>query len=1400
MPLEFHIVPKLLVDPQDDEDLVHKKYVDDLAGTGTGGGVDEVPDDDKLYGRMRAAGAANGTWEEITGGAGGVTIDDTTPSTTTVFSSDKTLAEIDALINDAAPAANTTYSSDKIETELANAGGGAGVTINDTTPSASTVFSSNKTLAEIEALINDTAASTTTTYSSNKIATDIAAAGTASATEIPAGDDLDTYYTSGRYYGLATGITNLPETSGESFNLAIEQLGAALRKQTFWAGPYQAMTMYVRSCNSSGVWGSWMAVLTAPAGDAYGDLSPKGHPNGVLVTKIQGTKIADPLNPTNGQVLAWNATATQWEPLTPAAGTPTLTGDVTGNTGASVVERIRGRTVVTTAPTAGQVLGWNSLASQWEPQTPSGNAVQIQGRTVAASAPTAGQLLTWNALASQWEPQAAAGLIDDVTASTTRTFSSTKINTELATKQNALAAAAANNVLIAPTTAGGAPTTKPITDFATIDDVSAAATTHTWSSTKIAAELAGVTGGGGTGGAAIDDATPSLSTTFSGTKIVADLALKQNVLVARTFTASPTTTAAGSYNGSADVTIGIAPNLTAGTAANTLPTAGTATALTTLLNTTRNCLAWLVGRVVPAGGTANQVLAKASATDHDLTWMTPATGGGDVTMVGDVTGASYANTVEKVRGRTVATTTPSAGQALTWNSTASQWEPVTLAGDVTGAVATNTVARIQGRAVATTAPTANQLLTWNGTTSAWTPTTYAPTLAGDVTGALGTTTVARIRGSDVSTTAPVTGQALVWSGTAWTPTSGGAYGAPDTIAHKAPLTNVHTWIPSATQGLFAGEAISISTANGAPSTARWRYLANSSSVANQQSILALGVDNRLLQKTNNSGTWSAWTEYAGLNAQPNFSERDPTQTTSTTPLGDERISGAPTAGTGAVPTTATTGNDTWRLQSGTAGITSIYVRGPATGVAGNTWLAYPINPPLPQNTAVEVSFTASASTLFMAFRSGVTGAYGGVSTAQQTVTVSSGLNTRDVSPTGSATFNWLVVSPGNSSTGSALVSHVGNTFQMHHCRMVGTPIIEGTLSKTLTLKSAFDVSVYGSGATASLFIGGGGSTCRANGNLAIGRSAANAITTGQHNVFLGRSAGAAATTSSYNVAVGYAALAAVTSGYNVALGYNAMASATIGYNVAIGLNALRSVTTGSENVAIGDTACGSTAGDGYTCISATYGVFIGYNTKAAGSGDSSSTVASGTNEIVIGYNAVGGGSNTVTLGNTSITRLRAQVTAITSTSDRRLKENIQPANLDMCIDAVKAIPVRRWGWRGFMGNRPDRHVTGFIADDVEKVFPKSVDEQDMLLPVYENGKPKMRRFRQLEEGQEEEQPPDPNDPNYEPDKEEPEMFLMKHMKSLTMDQGLPTLWGAVQRLIQRVEELEEKSDAITRAH
>lgn len=143
---------------------------------------------------------------------------------------------------------------------------------------------------------------------------------------------------------------------------------------------------------------------------------------------------------------------------------------------------------------------------------------------------------------------------------------------------------------------------------------------------------------------------------------------------------------------------------------------------------------------------------------------------------GDLSGPLESPTVTKLQGNRVSPIDPVTGQALVWDG--KQWVPgattggtVTLAGDATGPSNANTVAAIQGQPVSALAPSAGEVLTWDGSQWQAAPSSGAVTLAGDVTGPSGANTVERIQGYDVSPTAPATNEALVWDGTAWTPTA-----------------------------------------------------------------------------------------------------------------------------------------------------------------------------------------------------------------------------------------------------------------------------------------------------------------------------------------------------------------------------------------------------------------------------------------------------------------------------------------------------------------------------------------------------------------------------------------------------------------------------------------------------
>lgn len=188
-------------------------------------------------------------------------------------------------------------------------------------------------------------------------------------------------------------------------------------------------------------------------------------------------------------------------------------------------------------------------------------------------------------------------------------------------------------------------------------------------------------------------------------------------------------------------------------------------------------------------------------------------------------------------------------------------------------------------------------------------------------------------------------------------------------------------------------------------------------------------------------------------------------------------------------------------------------------------------------------------------------------------------------------------------------------------------------------------------------------------NTAVGRSALTANTTGIYNVAVGTRALTANSVGQANVAIGDYCLNANLSGdYNISIGHNAMSLNTVGNNnvgigeqalykqtignsntaigsyamndnltgsnnTAIGNQALYSNTTGGNNIAIGDIA-GRIDLLGAQNINSNTSIYIGNNTR--------SSTTSDTNQIVIGYAAEGKGSNTIQIGNTSITRTYLQ--------------------------------------------------------------------------------------------------------------------------------------------------------------
>lgn len=189
-------------------------------------------------------------------------------------------------------------------------------------------------------------------------------------------------------------------------------------------------------------------------------------------------------------------------------------------------------------------------------------------------------------------------------------------------------------------------------------------------------------------------------------------------------------------------------------------------------------------------------------------------------------------------------------------------------------------------------------------------------------------------------------------------------------------------------------------------------------------------------------------------------------------------------------------------------------------------------------------------------------------------------------------------------------------------QVTGNTYLGGSLSINTSGQTQTITTYYGANSNGSNFFAGGG-----------GLSSIGAVGNG----LLG----------SLNASFGVGSLLNLTQGYsNSAFGMNAQRDVTTGYhNATIGKDAGIRITTGYQNVGVGSLTLGVTTGNNNVAVgfsagrvdtttafasTITQGVYIGSETKASLDGAS--------NEIVIGYNASGNGSNTVTIGNSSITQ------------------------------------------------------------------------------------------------------------------------------------------------------------------
>jgi len=144
----------------------------------------------------------------------------------------------------------------------------------------------------------------------------------------------------------------------------------------------------------------------------------------------------------------------------------------------------------------------------------------------------------------------------------------------------------------------------------------------------------------------------------------------------------------------------------------------------------------------------------------------------------------------------------------------------------------------------------------------------------------------------------------------------------------------------------------------------------------------------------------------------------------------------------------------------------------------------------------------------------------------------------------------------------------------------------------------------------------------------------------------------------------------------------------------------------------------------------------------------------------------------------------------TIASDQRLKTNITNADNDRCYEIIKQVPLKRYTWRSEVyseGQVKDRSKLGWIAQDVEAVFPKAVGTnrfaynqvfEDVVTPELdsegnavfnEDGVAKTKTEKRLVSEE-----------------------VIEDCKDLNSDQIYAAMYGTIQKLIEKVETLEAK--------
>ena len=230
-------------------------------------------------------------------------------------------------------------------------------------------------------------------------------------------------------------------------------------------------------------------------------------------------------------------------------------------------------------------------------------------------------------------------------------------------------------------------------------------------------------------------------------------------------------------------------------------------------------------------------------------------------------------------------------------------------------------------------------------------------------------------------------------------------------------------------------------------------------------------------------------------------------------------------------------------------------------------------------------------------------------------------------------------------------------------------------------------------------------------NIAIGYCSLQNNTTGFYNVAIGNFSLYYNYSGTNNTTIGYASLRSSTGSSNTAIGSETLYSnTTTGGNTAIGHRSMYTNNTGYNNTAVGFYSLYSNVNGYLNTAVGGWALYVNTgNLNTAVGYEAGRYNTSGGNNLFLGYgatNTAGGitASNTIVLGNSSITTLRCNTATISGLSDQRDKKDIE--NIPLGLSFLNELRPVKFTWNQRDGGRVNLPDSGFIAQEALKVIEK----------------------------------------------------------------------------------------------